>query len=161
MKMRCEEIRAKLKDFLTGNLSFDESDSVEKHLSRCDSCKEELDFIGEAESLFAEMEFAEPPAEMWNNIRRKIEEDKKSPFRDFLGGFFFPSVNLRRVFAAVVAAIVILTGAGIFLLEENSQIAQSVYPSDYVSGHILTSYDDPLSDRVALNLIIAGEDNIR
>jgi len=157
--MKCEKVKKKLNDYITGNLKSRENDIIEKHLSGCLVCTEELALIKEFESTFSAMEPAEPPVELWDNIKNEIGKTKSISARFSLRDYFlFPANPIKR-FATAFAFFIIITGAGIFLWESSVPVQESAYSSDYVAEHIFTSYDDPLSDRVALNLILAGEGN--
>lgn len=157
--MKCEKVNKKLNDYITGTLGEKEKDRIERHLSDCPICTEELALTREFESLLNAMEPAEPPAELWDNIKKEIGKTETTPAKISLRDYFLFPANPARRFATAFAFIIIITGAGIFFWQSNVPVRESVYPSDYVADHILTSYDDPLSDRIALNLIIAGGEN--
>ena len=76
--MKCEKVKKKLNDYIAGSLKGRESKIIEKHLSDCSICTEELAFIKEIESLFTEIDCVEPPQELWDSIKRRIETDRKS-----------------------------------------------------------------------------------
>ena len=157
--MKCEKVIKKLNDYITGSLGEKEKEKIEEHLNDCSVCTEELAFIKEFESAFSTMESVEPPAELWDNIKNEIGKTETIPAKFSLKDYFlFPAYSMKR-FATAFAFIIIITGAGIFLWQSNAPVQESVYPSDYVTEHIITSFDDPLSDRVTLNLIIAGAEN--
>ncbi|UCC65771.1 MAG: zf-HC2 domain-containing protein, partial [Anaerolineae bacterium] len=51
--MPCEEIRAKLQEYLDGGLSPGEALAVEAHLARCAACREELTLLCQVDEALA------------------------------------------------------------------------------------------------------------
>ncbi|RMF95409.1 MAG: zf-HC2 domain-containing protein [Candidatus Schekmanbacteria bacterium] len=157
--MKCRKIKGKLNDYITGILDFETKRLIEKHLADCPDCSNELSLLKRIESNIKAIGYVEPPSDLWIKIREKIENEEKAFFKEWYESItFFPSILWKRI-AFVFGIVLILFSVGIFIMQDEFGKEETLYPSDYVAEHIIASYNDPLSDRLALNLIIASEND--
>ncbi len=78
--MRCEDVLARLWDFLDGELDVSESEAVKQHLELCDRCYPQYDFQ-RAYFVYADkiQERDSAPPELRRRLFQKIlEQDAKS-----------------------------------------------------------------------------------
>lgn len=69
----CEAVRTQLGMLLYGELSFDEEESVDRHLEGCAECRAALEREREVHAAFDEAE-AEPPASLLWESRQRLQE---------------------------------------------------------------------------------------
>jgi len=71
--MNCQSVKESLPLFLYGELTFDEEDKVEDHLSGCVSCREELDAVREMNAALSSR-VTEPSTVLLRNCRESLWE---------------------------------------------------------------------------------------
>ena len=71
--MTCQSAKEALPLFLYGELTFDEEDRVEDHLSGCGSCREELDRVREMNAVL-QSQATEPSTVLLRNCRESLFE---------------------------------------------------------------------------------------
>lgn len=110
--MKCSELTGLLTAYLDGEINAEELRLVEKHLSECETCRQELFLLRETQSCLREvlkMSAAgiEPSPAAWNTVREKI----KTPvtFWERLSGFF----NNTGVRMAVPVALLLVLATGL------------------------------------------------
>lgn len=81
-KMKCEEVKNMLSDFVDGSLSADEQSIVQSHLDECPECKKLLEFFRGLPAEIAGLPKSIPPTrDLWPEISRRISESQIPPIR--------------------------------------------------------------------------------
>jgi len=98
--MNCQSVKDALPLFLYGELTFDEEDHVEDHLSECAACREELDLVREMNAALSSR-MTEPSTVLLRNCREslweRIEQERNVAEPDRLS----PWTKIRAAMSAV------------------------------------------------------------
>lgn len=120
--MKCEEVEAKMIDYLDNNLNDGSRQEIEKHLETCEKCLDELRESQQVMQLISKDEMVKPEDSMRINFYhmlhseiKKSEERQTSSFRKPLT----PWYNLRRYrIAAGIALLLCGTFIGVLIHSE-------------------------------------------
>jgi len=134
--MECTKVRKLLSAYVDGELSMAESVKVEKHVSSCDLCREELgdyykmgSFIKSSFTLSEEVDFSA-------SIMRKIKAEAPSSVKTQKT---VPIARKKRLIKPFIAAacMFVLTGAAVVGLNSgNEAIAEADGLESYVYQHV-------------------------
>ncbi len=72
--MNCKKINALLVDYLEGVLAARQGEAIEKHLSQCERCREDLSLIEKVREELVSLEAADAGDEFWQNFNRKLSQ---------------------------------------------------------------------------------------
>jgi len=70
--MACEKVGHTLMAYIDGELTGEEKDRMEKHLTECRECAEEAEAFGKMRDLAKQLRFREPPPEFWDEYPRGV-----------------------------------------------------------------------------------------
>lgn len=159
--MNCNKAYKKLNEYISGSLNKRGIKQIELHASICPKCAKELEFLKKINLLLGEIEPEPEPEGMWDVVKKEVNELHNSPsvlkkaknFLYFLHGNTFSKQKLAGAFAAILIISLITWGTS-FVIDNTTEVA--TVGNEYLKEYIAVSINDPLSDRVALNMIIAA-----
>ena len=105
--MKCEECSELLDLYINGELSDEERQEVDAHLSSCQQCREELAFAKKLQKELSSMPKPAVPEHFFEDVRAKIEAEKHQAKRET----FFSYFRMSRVAPVLAAALLV----GVFL----------------------------------------------
>lgn len=152
--MQCAEVKNKLADYSVGLLDERERERIESHLMRCASCAYELRALERVDTLLRHVAPEEPPAYGWQNIRARIESQPQpasTPFR--LRRFTLPRLAFGGAIAVALVFAMVYFGAQ---HSPKDDVLLQVDPTQLMQTHQMMSWGDPLSDKVAIGVLIAN-----
>jgi Putative zinc-finger len=88
-----------LNEFVDRTLGPDEHAEIERHLERCDRCRELVTDLGDLKTVAATLRAAEPPPDVWQRIQDAIESDRR-----LQGTLWWPWLATAAALAMVVLA---------------------------------------------------------
>jgi anti-sigma factor RsiW len=139
-----------LSALLDNELTADEAARLRAHLAGCETCRAELERLGQVTQLLAALPEREPPAAYWTELRAQLAAAPAgATFWDAFRGAW------RRPAAALAAAAVILL---VLLPLAKGRVdrlrAAEIGVDVYVREAALASAYDPFADRAYLGLLI-------
>ncbi len=148
----CKDIQTQLADFAVGALQEPERVEIERHLQTCAACQWELSALQRAGTLLDATEPEDAPANLWQSIRRDIEAPKPEPARVPWWEALFPARWPRLAYAGLAATAV----AMVALIVTISQPVptQDDETQDFLVHHSMLAWNDPLSDKAALGVML-------
>ena len=147
---KCDEIKARLAEHAVGLLEGRERAEVERHLETCAACQRELRALQRTGTLLNAMPQEEPPPDLWDAVRRQIEAPTREPARASWQAMF----RLPRLAYATVAAAIIVTAVVLLNPPRPPSASEVAEGADYIERHEMLAWNDPLSDKAALGLIV-------
>lgn len=149
--MKCEGVNKLLSAYLDDEVNPEERKLIEDHLSKCEKCREELRLLTSTretlrQALSAKAAIVEPPIQVWNGIRQRIES--KSSFWERFSGIM--SKRALRVALPVVLVLIvigILWGTGVLprligFVPASTPPAITFAPGPSVSASYVSSFQD-------------------
>jgi len=106
--MKCRNIKKKLLDYVDGLLDPKDIESVEEHISKCDSCRHEIEIFNNISEFIIKIDY--PPASIWQNF---LSDLHKRIDRESINSFV--EEQRRRIYVAFGWAVA-ATSAVIFLI---------------------------------------------
>lgn len=157
--MHCAQIKTKLAEYSVGLLDVSEREAIEAHVAGCASCARELRALQRVDSLLGAVRPEEPPAQLWENIRARIESTPQgSPTPAWRGWLTVPRLALG---SAAIAALMLAALHFGDLLPRQSDAPLHDNPTQLMQTHQMMSWDDPLSDKAALGVLLATRSQAR
>jgi len=146
----CDQIKARLADHAVGLLEGRERTDVERHLEACAVCQRELRALQRTGALLNALPPEEPPPGLWNAVRREIE----APTREPAGAPWREIFRLPRLAYAGLAAAAVV--AATVMLTQHRPPDAEVEEANYIERHEMLAWNDPLSDKAALGLMLGS-----
>jgi len=148
----CKDIQAQLADFAVGALQEQEHAEIKRHLQECADCGRELSALQRAGALLDATELEDAPADLWQSIRRDIEAPKLEPARAPWWETLFPARWPRLAYAGLAATAVV----AVALVMTFSRLAPAGddETQDFILRHGMLAWNDPLSDKAALGVML-------
>jgi anti-sigma factor RsiW len=154
--MNCKRIQELiLTDYMDGEASGKVESMIKSHLSECAACRafEESARV-KSEMLFRDAGPVQPPADVWQNIKEAIREDRAaySPsLIERLSGLLRESFAVRRPAYALATAFTLMLVIGIFL---QSPLRRQMLVKDYLiqKSAFMVAMNEPVNgdlDKVA------------
>ncbi|MBM3890400.1 MAG: hypothetical protein FJ388_14910 [Verrucomicrobia bacterium] len=146
----CNEIQTQLADYAVGALAGDQRAEIERHVRDCATCARKLRALQRTGTLLNALRPQETPAQVWEAVRNAIESGQPRPWLE----------RLREVFALprlayVGAAAVLVLAAGLYLTLQPQPPAVAEDTDNYAEQHSLMAWNDPLSDKAALGVMLS------
>ncbi|WP_171593583.1 HEAT repeat domain-containing protein [Marinifilum caeruleilacunae] len=117
--MNCKNIQDLLVEYLEKDLNQEESHEVEKHLTNCESCRNEYQLAKQFLLAVNDIEDEQPSANLRMNFNQMLEEEKENLRKESLPITDTKQSNYRfGEFLKYAAAILIIFGIG-FLFGKN------------------------------------------
>jgi len=108
--MKCRDARELLNSYLDNGLDPHNDKLLMDHFEKCSSCREELEFLLEYRKTVKEIKPVKAPAGFMEELRIRLEKEKKSPIRtlfhktaDIWHNFTFP---IEAIGVAAVALLI-------------------------------------------------------
>ncbi|MDP2897778.1 MAG: zf-HC2 domain-containing protein [bacterium] len=105
--MECDQVKPLLDEFVEGELSSPEKETVEKHLEDCPSCREEVSALRRTMRLIAEFGEVNEPSDFLQRVRQRIE----APARRSLLARLTERPLIARALATVGCLMLVALGA--------------------------------------------------
>jgi len=153
----CKDIQPQLADFVVGALQEEARAEIERHLHECAACQRELSALQRAGATLGALEMEEAPAGLWQSIRREIEAPKQEPVRAAWWEVLFPARWPRLAYAGVTAMAVL--AAALILTVSRPLPTEDDETQDFLLRHGMLAWNDPLSDKAALGVILGRSEN--
>lgn len=147
---KCDEIKTRLADHAVGLLDAQERAEVERHVEGCAACQRELRALQRTGTLLNAMPLEEPPPGLWNAVRREIEAPTCEP----AGALWREIFRLPRLAYAGLAAAAVVAAA--VMLTQHRPPDAEVEEVNYIERHEMLAWNDPLSDKAALGLMLGS-----
>jgi anti-sigma factor RsiW len=129
----CAEATASLHHFVGGDLEPWLAARVERHLVRCDSCRDHLDEVQHSRKVWLAWRAPDPPEALADRIVRRLEPATRAARRRRrLFELMFGAVAVPRVAAALVLASLTLLAVGVLRARIGGP-----------TGHPMTQVDPP------------------
>jgi len=124
--MKCHDVKKKLYDYTKSGVSARGKKSIEKHLDKCSSCREEyLRIIGIKELFRAELK--EPPRSILRQVKKALRREKH-------GLTAFPLFKpLTGMAAAAMIAAAVLFAYTASVESKEAEISEFLYDSYNIS----------------------------
>ncbi len=90
--MNCDQVQARLSEYLEKSLEREVLEAVESHLSSCPLCQAEAEFLAESVRSVADLPSVEPPLGFSQRVMTRVREEAERP-RLWQRLFFPISVN--------------------------------------------------------------------
>jgi anti-sigma factor RsiW len=138
-----------LSALLDNELTADDAARLQAHLAECESCRAELERLGEVKQLLAALPEREPPAAYWTELRAQMAAAPAGAtlWDAFRGAWRRPAVALA---AAVILLVLLPLAKGRVDRLRAAEIGVDVYVREYA----LASAYDPFADHAYLGLLI-------
>ncbi|MCX6898235.1 MAG: zf-HC2 domain-containing protein [Verrucomicrobia bacterium] len=148
----CKDIQNQLADFAVGVLVERERAEVERHFQECPTCQRELSALQRTGAVLDALEPEEAPAGLWQSIRREIETPKQEPAHAPWWEMLFPAQWPRLAYAGLAATAIL----AVALLVTVSRLspAEDDETQDFLQRHGMLAWNDPLSDKAALGVML-------
>lgn len=149
----CKDIQAQLADFAVGALQERDRAEIERHLSGCPACRRELHALQQVGTVLDALPPEEAPAGLWDAIRRDIEAPESEPVRVPWWETLFPAQWPRLAYAGLAATAIV----AVALLMTVSRLtpAEDDETQDFIQRHGMLAWNDPLSDKASLGVMLA------
>jgi anti-sigma factor RsiW len=148
----CKDIQVQLADFVVGALPEPERGEIERHLQECGVCQRELSALQRAGAALDALELEEPPTGLWQSICREIEPPKPepagAPWWETLLPARWPRLACAGLAATAVAMVALIMTLSPPLPTEDDET------QDFLLRHGMLAWNDPLSDKAALGVIL-------
>jgi anti-sigma factor RsiW len=142
----CAEATASLHHFVGGDLEPWLAARVERHLVRCDSCRDHLDEVQHSRKVWLAWRAPDPPEALADRIVRRLEPATRSARRRRqLLELMFGAVAVPRVAAALVLASLTLLAVGVLRARIGGPTGHPTTPIDSPSGGGVTDLRNPNS----------------
>ncbi|MBI5686121.1 MAG: zf-HC2 domain-containing protein [Verrucomicrobia bacterium] len=148
----CKDIQSQLAGFAVGAFQEPECAEIERHLRDCPACHRELRALQRTGALLDATEPEDAPADLWLSIRRDIEAPKPVPARAPWWEMLFPARWPRLAYAGLAATAVIAV-ALLMTVSRLSPVGDDE-TQDFIVRHGLLAWNDPLSDKAALGVML-------
>ncbi|OHE79837.1 MAG: hypothetical protein A2107_04265 [Verrucomicrobia bacterium GWF2_62_7] len=148
----CKDIQTQLADFAVGALAERERAEVESHLQECPTCQRELRALRQAGAVLDALEPEEAPADLWQSIRREIETPKQEPAHAPWWEVLFPARWPRLAYAGLAATAILV--AALLMTVSRLSPAEDDETQDFLQRHGMLAWNDPLSDKAALGVML-------
>lgn len=153
----CKDIQTQLADFAVGALQEQERVEIERHLQTCAACQRELSALQRAGALLDATEPEDAPADLWQSIRRDIEAPKLESARVSWWETLFPRRWPRLAYAGLAATAVL--AAALILTISRPLPTEDDETQDFLLRHGMLAWNDPLSDKAALGVMLGRGEN--
>ena len=134
--MSCPGMEDRLNDYAGGYLSGADREAVERHVTQCARCREELDAL---RSLLAEVaslpRTVQPPEDLWDDTLAAIRSRQAAGARVHRPAFGAPAWWSPMRLAAAAAILIVVSGAVTTLVVRNRP--QGVEPAASAAGSIV------------------------
>jgi hypothetical protein len=152
--MKCEEIQARLSDYLDNSLATAARAALEEHLAACALCREESVLLGEAMRQIAALPVVEPPLGFSQRVMAHVREFETQP------GFWQRLILApRQKIPLQAGAVVIIAILGVYLLQkEETQEQLKPLTQAQIAGPIKD--DNALSTQVPATPVPGHEDRV-
>ncbi len=77
--MNCEQVQARLSEYLEKSLEREVLEAVESHLSSCPRCQAEAEFLAESVRRVADLPSVEPPLGFSQRVMTRVREEAERP----------------------------------------------------------------------------------
>ena len=135
--MRCKKVQKLiLSDYIDGELNERLKKKVDKHLSACTECRKLYETVRmTTTNTLKQAGNVQPPEEVWQNIKGKIEQpEKESPIDIFIDRVHSLLIIRKPAFAVITAVMMIILVVGIFMrVSVNRRAALNSYLEEQVS----------------------------
>ena len=123
--MRCEKVKESLEAYVEGELGKSEREALETHISRCESCKQELALTQSIPRLISSLPTPPVPEDIIPDTLRRLHE-KPATKRRWLGAFGITS-SRKWQFAVVGSLLmaVLIFGISYQVINRNSGITEA------------------------------------
>lgn len=148
----CKDIQTQLADFTVGALQGPERAEIERHLQECEACQRELRALQRVGTVLDALPPEEATAGLWSAIRREIEAPKPEPLGVAWWKMLFPARWPRLAYAALAATAVAMVALMVTLWQPLP--TEDDETQDFLLRHGLLAWNDPLSDKAALGVIL-------
>ena len=148
----CKDIQSQLADFAVGALREQEIVEIGRHLQECPVCQRELGALRRIGSLLDVTEPEEAPADLWQSIRREIETPRQEPARAAWWETLFPARWPRLAYAGLAATAVV--AVALVMTFSRLSTAEDDETQDFILRHGMLAWNDPLSDKAALGVLL-------
>jgi anti-sigma factor RsiW len=148
----CKDIQARLADFTVGALSEAERAEIEPHLRECAACQRELRALKRVGAALDALPPEEAAAGLWSAIRREIEPPKPAPAGAPWWEMLFPSRWPRLAYAGLAATAVAMVA--LLMTVSPPLPTEEDETQDFLMHHGMLAWNDPLSDKAALGVIL-------
>jgi hypothetical protein len=126
--MTCEEVRARLDDWVEGKLDETEAESVAAHVAACDACRAEARSLKALLAAAADLpRDVRPPRELWTGIDARLADPPATPLVDAQATPLAARRPARRAglpgwaLVAAALALVVVTAAVTSILTRNPE----------------------------------------
>ena len=108
--MKCREVTELLSEYLDDDLNNEDKNAVKMHLSKCDTCRNELEYLTKYKNVFASLEQVKAPEDFLFKVHKRLNHPQ-APMH-FIKKLFIPF----KVKIPIQAAGIILTTVIIIFL---------------------------------------------
>jgi len=123
MKLDCKETLIVLNAYIDSELTTEDSELVEEHIGRCESCQKELEDLTTASQIIKEWPPAETPAEFVHQIKKNIAQHSRPSFWNTM----IPKSLLPLTFARQVGIVIILALIAVYISFQIYQLIGNPY----------------------------------
>jgi hypothetical protein len=103
--MCCEDIAQQLSDYLDGALDQGAASTLEKHLSTCEACRDELEAVRQTIALLNDIDEVAPPADLLDRVHAQIEQEDAHATKHIIATNIFNRPAMRLAIAASILAL--------------------------------------------------------
>ena len=154
--MDCTRVQESLSDYSVGLIDGDDKAAVAEHLASCPRCKVEFVRLERVVFLLQGLERAEPTADLWNGVYRRIARRQPGSLLERLRRKLLPSHRRVVGWSVGLAAAAAVALVVIFLRVPANTPQDFAFADDgYVQGHVMFASQDYLADQVALQSVAA------
>lgn len=148
----CKDIQTQLADFAVGALQEPERAEIGRHLHECAACLRELNVLRRTGTVLDALEPEDAPAGLWQSIRREVETSKPEPASAPWWEMMFPARWPRLAYAGLAAAAIL--AVALFITVSRFAPTEDDETQDFLLRHGMLAWNDPLSDKAALGVIL-------
>jgi hypothetical protein len=112
--LNCDQVQARLSEYLEKSLEREVLEAVESHLSSCPLCQAEAEFLAESVRRVADLQSVEPPLGFSQRVMTRVREEAERP--RLWQRLFFP-ISVKIPLHA--AALLLVGGFAVVLYQAN------------------------------------------
>ena len=154
--MRCEKVKESLEAYVEGELGKSEREALETHISRCESCKQELALTQSIPRLISSLPTPPVPEDIIPDTLRRMHE-KSATKRRWLRAFGITS-SRKWQFAVVGSLLmaVLIFGISYQMINRNSGITEADVASAAQDIKLALGIVQTATQDIQLTVLAAG-----
>ena len=151
--MDCAKIKRILPEYSVGGLSRGKRELIKQHVENCPDCSRELMLLDKTASLLDSIPQEEPPDLLWEEVRREIIQQERSPgnpvWRGIIGWLWGKRIP---ALATGIAVLILVVGLYFAVWKSPTESQSELYAE--MEHQTFSYWNTPFADRAALGMLV-------